>query len=326
MKKSLDWTIMEEFVGRLTDLWENENWQKVNHHDHTTAKKKDVAEAYTPSPAKPFRNPPGFNKQGTGVGNKLAQQTRAELAKKKQQGVAEGLPQTLRKVVPGYAKREIDKKMDAGKFGKTDADKDANFQRYKKIQDKIKDQGVAEDWNKINHHDKTNGLSQKAVNAYRHEHPGSKLKTAVTTKPSKLKAGSKDAKRRKSFCARMSGNEGPMKKPNGEPTPKALALRRWNCESIEEMQELIQLGEQYIANLKENLANMKNPGMGEYPALTPPMENFADGRHPEDKGDSARLGIPKHASISSLRKIAHQGGRKGQLAHWQANMRSGHNK
>jgi hypothetical protein len=50
----------------------------------------------------------------------------------------EGLQQTLRKVVPGHAKREIDKKMDAGKFGKTDADKDANFQRYKKIQDKLK--------------------------------------------------------------------------------------------------------------------------------------------------------------------------------------------
>ena len=61
-----------------------------------------------------------------------------------EQGVAEGLPQTLRKVVPGYAKREIDRKMDAGKFGKTDADKDANFQRYKKIQDKLKKQGVAE--------------------------------------------------------------------------------------------------------------------------------------------------------------------------------------
>ncbi len=55
--------------------------------------------------------------------------------------VVEGLPQTLRKVVPGYAKREIDRKMDAGKFGKTDVDKDANFQRYKKIQDKIKDPG-----------------------------------------------------------------------------------------------------------------------------------------------------------------------------------------
>ena len=98
---------------------------------------------------------------------------------------------------------------------------------------------ITEDWNKVNKHDKTNGLSQKAVNAYRRENPGSKLKTAVTTKPSKLKAGSKDAKRRKSFCARMSGNKGPMKKPNGKPTPKALALRRWNCESVEQMVDLI---------------------------------------------------------------------------------------
>ena len=54
------------------------------------------------------------------------------------QGVAEGLLQTLRRLVPGHAKREINKKMDAGKFGRTDADKDANFQRYKKIQDKLK--------------------------------------------------------------------------------------------------------------------------------------------------------------------------------------------
>ena len=98
---------------------------------------------------------------------------------------------------------------------------------------------ITEDWNKVNHKDKTDGLSQKAVNAYRRENPGSKLKTAVTTKPSKLKAGSKDAKRRKSFCTRMSGNKGPMKKPNGKPTPKALALRRWNCESVEEMVDMI---------------------------------------------------------------------------------------
>ena len=89
---------------------------------------------------------------------------------------------------------------------------------------------ISEDWNKVNHHDKTDGLSQKAVNAYRRENPGSKLKTAVTTKPSKLKAGSKDAKRRKSFCARMSGNKGPMKDEKGRPTPKAKALSRWNCE------------------------------------------------------------------------------------------------
>jgi hypothetical protein len=52
---------------------------------------------------------------------------------------------------------------------------------------------------------------------------------AVTTPPSKLKPGSKDANRRKSFCARMSGVEGPMKDEKGRPTRKALALRKWNC-------------------------------------------------------------------------------------------------
>jgi len=110
---------------------------------------------------------------------------------------------------------------------------------------------IAEDWNKVNKKDKTAGMSKKAVSAYRRENPGSKLKTAVTTKPSKLKPGSKAAKRRKSFCARMGGNKGPMKKPNGKPSPKALALRRWNCESIEELQELVMLAEQFV-NKKKN--------------------------------------------------------------------------
>ena len=73
------------------------------------------------------------------------------------------------------------------------------------------------------------GLNRKGVASYRAEHPGSHLQMAVTTKPSKLKPGSKAAKRRKSFCARMSGVNGPMKKPNGKPTRKALALRKWNC-------------------------------------------------------------------------------------------------
>jgi hypothetical protein len=52
-------------------------------------------------------------------------------------------------------------------------------------------------------------------------------------------------------------------------------------------------------------------------------ENFHDGRNPQDKGDSKRHGVPTHASISTLRKVAKQGGRKGQLAHWMANMKSG---
>lgn len=84
-------------------------------------------------------------------------------------------------------------------------------------------------WRRKEGKNKNGGLNAKGVASYRRENPGSKLQTAVTTKPSKLKPGSKAAKRRKSFCARMSGVKGPMKKPNGKPTRKALALRKWNC-------------------------------------------------------------------------------------------------
>jgi hypothetical protein len=55
-------------------------------------------------------------------------------------------------------------------------------------------------------------------------------------------------------------------------------------------------------------------------------ENFADGKNPQDKGDSKRHGVPTKASVSTLRKVAKQGGRKGQLAHWMANMKSGRSK
>jgi len=84
-------------------------------------------------------------------------------------------------------------------------------------------------WTRKEGKDPKGGLNAKGVASYRAANPGSKLQTAVTTKPSELKPGSKDAKRRKSFCARMSGMPGPMKKPNGEPTRKKLALDKWNC-------------------------------------------------------------------------------------------------
>ena len=73
------------------------------------------------------------------------------------------------------------------------------------------------------------GLNARGVASYRAENPGSRLKTAVTTPPSELKSGSKAAKRRKSFCARMGGMAGAMKDENGKPTRKALVLRKWNC-------------------------------------------------------------------------------------------------
>jgi hypothetical protein len=74
---------------------------------------------------------------------------------------------------------------------------------------------------------KTGGLTQKGRDHYNRE-TGGHLKAPVTKKPSTLKKGSKAYNRRKSFCARMSGVEGPMEK-NGKPTRKALALRKWNC-------------------------------------------------------------------------------------------------
>lgn len=76
--------------------------------------------------------------------------------------------------------------------------------------------------------DPEGGLTQKGINKYNSK-TGSNLKMAVTTDPSKLKEGSKDANRRKSFCARMGGMKGAMNKPNGEPTRKKLALDKWNC-------------------------------------------------------------------------------------------------
>jgi len=66
--------------------------------------------------------------------------------------------------------------------------------------------------------------------------------------------------------------------------------------------------------------NKKYP---QYLSSKPMNENFADGKHPEDKGDSKRYGVPTKSSVSTLRKVAKQGGRKGQLAHWMANMKAG---
>jgi hypothetical protein len=90
------------------------------------------------------------------------------------------------------------------------------------------DFGLSEDWQKVNRKDKTDGLSQKAVNAYRRENPGSKLQTAVTEKnPTGKRAG-----RRKSFCRRMKGMKDKLTSAKTARDPDSRinkALRRWNC-------------------------------------------------------------------------------------------------
>ena len=105
--------------------------------------------------------------------------------------------------------------------------KDLVWEQFEALPDHVLYETAA--WRRKEGKSKKGGLNAKGVASYRRENPGSKLQMAVTTKPSKLKKGSKAAKRRKSFCARMGGVKGPMKKPNGKPTRKALALRKWNC-------------------------------------------------------------------------------------------------
>jgi hypothetical protein len=85
-------------------------------------------------------------------------------------------------------------------------------------------------WQKKSGKDPKGGLNRKGVASYRAANPGSKLKMAVTTKPSKLKKGSKAANRRKSFCARMSGMRKRQKASNNTGKDRlSLSLKKWNC-------------------------------------------------------------------------------------------------
>lgn len=148
-----------------------------------------------------------------------AQQAAIAIAKKKKKNVAEGLTLDEQFDIIEDFVQEL-----AESYG-TDAE--AIWEYFELVDDDKLFETAA--WRRKEGKNKKGGLNAKGVASYRRENPGSKLQTAVTTKPSKLKPGSKAAKRRKSFCARMGGMKGPMKKPNGEPTRKALSLRKWNC-------------------------------------------------------------------------------------------------
>ena len=85
-------------------------------------------------------------------------------------------------------------------------------------------------WTRKEGKSESGGLNQKGVDSYKKANPGSKLKTAVNTKPSKLKSGSKAAKRRKSFCARMKGMRKRQKASNNTGDDRlSKSLRKWNC-------------------------------------------------------------------------------------------------
>jgi len=101
---------------------------------------------------------------------------------------------------------------------------------YDEDKDKIEEKSPA--WQRKEGKSESGGLNRKGVASYRAANPGSKLKTAVTTKPSKLKKGSKAANRRKSFCARMSGMKKRRTSAKTARDPNSRinkSLRKWNC-------------------------------------------------------------------------------------------------
>lgn len=87
-------------------------------------------------------------------------------------------------------------------------------------------------WQRKEGKNPSGGLNKKGIASYRAANPGSKLKMAVTTPPSKLKKGSKAANRRKSFCARMTGMKRRLTSAKTARDPNSRinkALRKWNC-------------------------------------------------------------------------------------------------
>ena len=87
-------------------------------------------------------------------------------------------------------------------------------------------------WQRAAGKDPEGGLNRKGIMSYRRANPGSKLSMAVTTKPSKLKKGSKAWNRRKSFCARMSGMKKRLTSAKTAKDPNSRinkSLRKWNC-------------------------------------------------------------------------------------------------
>jgi len=99
------------------------------------------------------------------------------------------------------------------------------------MNEEVLDEKVAA-WQRKEGKNPEGGLNRKGIASYRRENPGSKLSMAVTTKPSKLKKGSKAANRRKSFCARMGGMKKRLTSSKTANDPNSRinkALRKWNC-------------------------------------------------------------------------------------------------
>ena len=160
-------------------------------------------------------------------------------------------PETLIRGIMQEAAKKQSEKIAAlvgrhiGKKNPTAAQAEKHFTHDEKAAEEIKklagsmeeqvalDEAKSAAWQRKEGKDPEGGLNQKGVESYRRENPGSKLQTAVTTKPSKLKPGSKKAKRRLSFCRRMKGMKAKLTSVKTARDPDSRinkSLRKWNCE------------------------------------------------------------------------------------------------
>ena len=174
---------------------------------------------------------PGYEKKGT---KKMFGKTYNNCVKKEETNIGGG---NLKKLAGKAVKRvdaDVDGDVDTKDMKSPETGEFVPSSTGKKLKPKVRFEHsnwrseLGEDWQKVNKSDKTDGMSRKAVAAYRRENPGSKLKTAVTGDP---KPGSKDAKRRKSFCARSKGQQD-MHNIDCSKTPDkpvCKARRRWKC-------------------------------------------------------------------------------------------------
>lgn len=169
---------------------------------------------------------------------------------------------------------------------------------------KAKDEGIDEDWQSVNRKDKTDGLSQKAVNAYRRENPGSKLKTAVTEK----NPTGKRASRRKSFCSRMGGMKKRLTSAKTARDPDSRinkALRRWNCEEDFKLK----LNEKRGEKVDENIAAILRIGskaLGAASAVKDFLSGGSDNKGqqtqtPDDSSKKIDTGNVRKAQVKSYK-------------------------
>ena len=129
---------------------------------------------------------------------------------------------------------ESDKNMDI-KWGTKETRRVSSPETLKNVHKNLPEEvelDESEAWQRKEGKNPEGGLNRKGIASYRAAHPGSKLSLAVTTKPSKLKPGSKAANRRKSFCARMSGMKRRLTSAKTAHDPNSRinkSLRKWNC-------------------------------------------------------------------------------------------------